>query len=180
MTQVWMIISKDVLIERRAMGRFFALLSFAVLTLLLFSFAVGPQSDLLRKHAPGYLWLGTLFASSILYAQPFQLETETNAIEQLMIAPVAPVAIFYGKALANAAQLFLLMLLMLPPLIALCDVTFAEGPVPFLCVLIAGALGLSAPGAMYAAMTALIPAQSLSRPLAFRTAAGGRRKKASM
>ena len=165
MRQIWGILKKDMLIERRAMGRAISLASFAIMTLLLFSFAVGPHSDLLQRHAPGYLWLGVLFSSTLLYAQSFQIETETNATEQLLIAPVAPYALFVGKALANTIQLFVIMIIMIPPLVALCDVSFKEGLAPFLAVLFAGALGLSAPGAMYAAMTARLAAKQLLMPL---------------
>jgi heme exporter protein B len=135
------------------------------MTLLLFSFAVGPQSEMLRRHAPGYLWLGVLFSSTLLYSQSFQLETETNATEQLLLAPVAPHSLFIGKALANTVQLFGIMLVMIPPLVALCDVSFREGLMPFFAVLLVGALGLSAPGAMYAAMTARLAAKQLLMPL---------------
>ena len=38
--QVWAVLTKDLLIERRAWIRIVALMSFAVLVLLLFSFAV--------------------------------------------------------------------------------------------------------------------------------------------
>ena len=155
------------MIETKALGRVISLIAFAIMTLLLFSFAVGPNSELLRKIAPGYLWLGILFSSTLLYAQSFQLETETGATEQLTLAPVRPSALFLGKALANTVQLFLIMLIMLPPLIALCNVTMEEGMLPFLGVLFAGALGLSAPGAMYAALTARLPSRQLLMPLLY-------------
>ena len=86
-----------------------ALLSFAVMTLLLFSFAVGPNTEVLRRHAAGYLWLGALFSSSSLFASSFRIETESSAMEQLILTPVSTVAIFYGKALANALQLLLIL-----------------------------------------------------------------------
>ena len=56
-------------------------------------------------------------------------------------------ALFYGKALANTLQLLLVMMVMLP-LIALCDVWFVEGFGLFIITMVLGAFGLSAPGAM--------------------------------
>ena len=107
MRQVWVVLQKDLLIEGRSWMRLVSLITFAVLTLLLFSFAVGPDSTILQKHASGYLWLATLFASSNLFAQSFLVETESGAVEQLQLAPVNPAALFYGKALANTLQLLL-------------------------------------------------------------------------
>ena len=94
--QVWNVFIKDIMIERKAWSRMLALFSFAVMTLLLFSFAVGPNTEVLRKHAAGYLWLGALFSSSSLFASSFRIETETAAMEQLILTPVSTEAIFYG------------------------------------------------------------------------------------
>ena len=153
------------LIEGRSWVRWLGLISFAILVLLLFSFAVGPNSVVLQKHAAGYMWLATLFASANLFTQSFLLETEEGAIEQIQMAPVHPAALFYGKAIANTLQLLLVMFVMLPPLIALCDVWFTESFVIFIITMVLGALGLSAPGAMYAAMTARLSNQQLLMPL---------------
>ena len=163
--QTWAILRKDLLIEGKSWVRWVGLVSFAILVLLLFSFAVGPNSVMLQKHAAGYLWLATLFASANLFTQSFLLETEAGAIEQLQLTPVHPAALFYGKAIANVIQLILVMTVMLPPLIALCDVWFLEGFGLFVTTMVLGALGLSAPGAMYAAMTARLSNQQLLLPL---------------
>ena len=159
------ILRKDLLIEGRSWVRWLGLISFAILVLLLFSFAVGPNSVMLQKHAAGYMWLATLFASANLFTQSFLLETEEGAIEQIQMAPVHPAALFYGKAIANTIQLLMVMFVMLPPLIALCDVWFEEGFTIFVITMVLGALGLSAPGAMYAAMTARLSNQQLLMPL---------------
>ena len=142
-----------------------ALLSFAVMTLLLFSFAVGPNTEVLRRHAAGYLWLGALFSSSSLFASSFRIETESSAMEQLILTPVSTVAIFYGKALANALQLLLILIVMLPFLIAICDVQDIHEPEYLLCTLLLGALGMSGPGALYAAMTSKISSQQIVLPI---------------
>jgi len=163
--QALAILSKDLWIEGTSWVRWLGLVSFGILVLLLFSFAVGPNSVMLQKHAAGYLWLATLFASANLFTQSFLLETEGGALEQLQLAPVYPAALFYGKAMANTLQLLLVMVVMVPPLIALCDVWFVEGIGLFIGTMVLGALGLSAPGAMYAAMTARLSNQQLLLPL---------------
>ena len=163
--QALAILSKDLWIEGTSWVRWLGLVSFGILVLLLFSFAVGPNSVMLQKHAAGYLWLAPLFASANLFTQSFLLETEGGALEQLQLAPVYPAALFYGKAMANTLQLLLVMVVMVPPLIALCDVWFVEGIGLFIGTMVLGALGLSAPGAMYAAMTARLSNQQLLLPL---------------
>ena len=112
MNQVLLIFWKDLKIEGRAFTRMFALISFGVLAILLFSFAVGPNSKLLQQHSAGYLWLASLFASAMLFSQSFLIETESGAIERLQLVPVSTTALFYGKALANTVQLLILMIML--------------------------------------------------------------------
>ena len=69
--QALAILSKDLWIEGTSWVRWLGLVSFGILVLLLFSFAVGPNSVMLQKHAAGYLWLATLFASANLFTQSF-------------------------------------------------------------------------------------------------------------
>ncbi len=159
------ILQKDILIEWRARSRAFALACFAVTILLLFSFAIGPDTAALQQHAGAYLWLALLLSSTLLLSRSFQIEVESGALETLILAPVAPAALFYGKAIANAAQLVLLGLASLPFVVALFEGRFAMGAPALLPVLVLGAMGLAAPGTLYAALTARLHARQLLLPL---------------
>jgi heme exporter protein B len=159
------ILQKDLLIEWRARSRAFALACFAITVLLLFSFAVGPDTAALRQHAGAYLWLSLLLSSTLLLSRSFQIEVESGALETLILAPVAPAALFYGKAIANAAQLVMLGLVSLPFIVALFDGQFTEGVGRLLPVLVLGSMGLAAPGTLYAALTARLHARQLLLPL---------------
>ena len=86
-------------------------------------------------------------------------------LERLQLAPVNPTSLFFGKAIANAIQLLVMMVAMFPPLVAICDVSFKEPAWLMLLTMLLGAVGLSAPGAMYAAMTSRLSNQQLLLPL---------------
>ena len=165
MASVAGILSKDLLIEWRARTRTFGLACFAVTMLLLFSFAVGPDTAALRQHAGGYLWLTLLLSSTLLLARSFQVETESGALDTLLLAPTPPAAIFYGKAFANAAQLAIIALVALPVTLALCDATLQEAASRLALIVTLGAAGLAAPGTLYAALTARLSARQLMLPL---------------
>ena len=162
---IWAIIRKDLLIEWRSQARIVSLSAFAVLVLLLFSFAVGPHTESLRRHASGYLWLGVIFASTLLVQQSMRTEIESDAMTQLQLVPVSSTSLFYGKAIACFFQLLLISLVMLPPLFALCDIKLTESLGWLMLVLILGNAGIAAPGALYSAMTARMNAQQLLIPL---------------
>ena len=163
--QIVGILYKDLLIEWRARSRLFALGSFALTTLLLFGFAVGPATDVLRRHAAGYLWLSVLFTSTALLSRSMQVEEESGAVDSLLLAPTRPAAMFYGKALANSAQLLFLGVLMLPVTLVLCDAQVTEPWWRLAASLLLGSMALAAPGTLYSALTARISGQQLLMPL---------------
>lgn len=159
------VLRKDLLIEWRGRSRAVALGGYALVLLLLFSFAVGPSSRTLQAHAAGYLWLVLLSISTLTLGSSFRVETEAGALEGLLLTPVDPRALFYGKALANTALLVGMGVLALPASVVLFDLHLAEGPLWLLAGLVLGAGGLAAPGTLYAALTARLGAQQLVLPL---------------
>ena len=159
------VLAKDLLLEWRTRTRVSALGFFALSTLLLFSFALGPDTALLRKNAGGYLWLALLFASTLALGESFRVEQENHAMDGLRLAPTDPRGLFLGKAVGNGAMLFLLGGLLTPVVIAVYDVRVAEGAAPLLLVLLLGCLAIAAPGTVYAAIASNARARDVLLPL---------------
>lgn len=156
---------KDLLVEWRARAHAVGLAAFAGTTLLLFSFAVGPDTAALRQHAGAYLWLSLLLSSSLLLERSFRIEFESGAMDTLLLVPTPPMAIFLGKALANGIQLVLLAAVAVPLTIGLFDAPLHGSPFALAVTLVLGAAGLAAPGTLYAALTARAGARQLLLPL---------------
>lgn len=163
--QVVALVSKDMLIEWRTRARLSALVFFALATLLLFSFAVGPDVVALRKGAPGYLWLSLLFASVLSLGESFRIEGENGALEGLRLAPVDRRALFVAKGLSNALLLWFIGLVVLPVAVALFDLHIALGVPTLVGLMGLGCLGLSAPGVFYAAIASHARAKDVLLPL---------------
>jgi heme exporter protein B len=155
---------KDALLQWRTRAQLLAIFTFGAASLLLFSFAIGPDTSALRAHAAGFLWLGLLLASTLSLAESFQHEMEERALEGLLLLPAPAIALYYGKALANWVQLTVLGLGLVPVMIVLYDAgtTRLAG---LALVILLGAAGLSAPGTLYAAMTAQTRARQTLLPL---------------
>ena len=155
---------KDLLLQWRGRAQAVAIFAFGAATLLLFSFAVGPDSRALRQHAAGFLWLGLLLASTLSLAESFESEMEEQALEGLLLVPASPRALYYGKALANWALLALLGVALFPVMVVLYD---AATPrlLELLGIVLLGTAGLSAPGTLYAAMTAQTRSRQTLLPL---------------
>lgn len=159
------VVRKDLLIEWRTRARLNALVFFALATLLMFSFALGPDTALLRKNASGYLWLAILFASVLSLGESFRVETENHSLDGLKLAPTDTRAIFLGKAVGNTVMLWLLALLMTPVTVALYDVNIKEGFPALAGLLFLGCAAISAPGTLYAAIASNARARDVLLPL---------------
>jgi len=161
----WALVRKDLLLEWRTRARANALVFFALATLLLFSFALGPDTTILRRAAGGTLWLAILLASVLALGESFRVEQENAALDGLRLAPADARALFLAKSLANALLLLLLGTVILPVLAALAGVTLVQGPGPMAAVLVLGALAIAGPGTLYAAIASQARARDVLLPL---------------
>jgi heme exporter protein B len=161
----WILLRKDLLLEWRSRARANALVFFALSTVLLLSFALGPDTTFLRRAAGGTLWLAILLASVLALGESFRVEQENAALDGLRLAPADARALFLAKALANAALLFLVGVVVLPVLGALASLTLSLGVLRLLGVLALGCLAIAAPGTVYAAIASHARSRDVLLPL---------------
>jgi heme exporter protein B len=155
---------KDFLLQWRTRAQVAAIFIFGATALLLFSFAIGPNAEALRQHAAGFLWLALLLSSTLTLAESFQSEMEQRAIEGLLLIPAPAHSLYYGKAIANWAQLALLGVALVPVMVVLYDAETTD-VTSLLGIILLGSAGLSAPGTLYAAMTSQTRAKQTLLPL---------------
>ena len=155
---------KDLLLQWRGRAQLIAIFAFGAAALLLFSFAIGPDSRSLRQHAAGFLWLGLLLASTLSLAESFEREMEEQALEGLLLLPASARALYYGKAIANWGHLTLLGVALVPVMVVLYDAGTLR-LLSLFCVILLGTAGLSAPGTLYAAMTSQTRGRQTLLPL---------------
>jgi heme exporter protein B len=161
----WVLVRKDLLLEWRTRARANALVFFALSTLLLFSFALGPDTTFLRRAAGGTLWLALLLASVLALGESFRVEQENAALDGLRLAPADARALFLAKALANTVLLLLVGIVILPVLAALASVSATLGLGRLVGVLALGCLAISAPGTVYAAIASQARSRDVLLPL---------------
>jgi heme exporter protein B len=158
------LLRKDLLLQWRERAQSIAILAFGGAALLLFSFASGPDSLVLRQQAAGFLWLGLLLASTLSLAESFEREMEDRALEGVLLLPASPRAVFYAKAIANWIRLALVGVALVPGMVVLYDAGTLR-LAGLLGVILLGTAGLSAPGTLYSAMTAQARARQTLLPL---------------
>ena len=155
---------KELLLQWRTRAQLMAVFVFGASALLLFSFAVGPNAEILRQFSAGFLWLGLLLSSTLTLAESFHAEMENKALEGLLLLPANPRAIYYGKTIANWIQLVLLGTVLIPVMVILYDAGTTK-IFSLLLVIALGTAGLAAPGTIYAAMTAQVRSKQTLLPL---------------
>jgi heme exporter protein B len=155
---------KELLLQWRTRSQLMAVFVFGAAALLLFSFAIGPNAQALRTFSAGFLWLGLLLSSTLTLAESFHAEMENRALEGLLLLPANPRALYYGKAIANWLQLTILGVALVPVMVVLYDAGTTQ-LLKLLAIILLGTAGLSAPGTLYAAMTAQVRAKQTLLPL---------------
>ena len=85
---------KDAVAELRGKHATTSTLFFAAVVLLLFGFALGPDTRRLAEAAPGLLWLAIVFAGLLAVGRLHLIETDDGALEQLALYPVDRRAIY--------------------------------------------------------------------------------------
>jgi heme exporter protein B len=156
---------KDGLAELRGRHATVSTLFFAAVVLLLFGFALGPDSARLAAAAPGLLWLAVMFAGILAVNRLHLLETDDGALEQLALYPVSRRAIYAGKALAGFVAMLLLGTLVLGAVGVLFAVDVASALPTLLATVVLGALGVAAVGTFYAGVTVRLRAREVMLPL---------------
>jgi heme exporter protein B len=156
---------KDLRVERRSRVLLNQILPFAGVTMVMFAFALD-ASDVLERVAPGLVWLATLFSLLVLVQRSFAVEADDGALDTLRVAGVDPVAIFWGKSIALAAQLAVLEVVLLGAAVVLYGADVPLGGVVLLVTtLITATCGLACVGTLYGGLTAGFSGRETLLPL---------------
>jgi heme exporter protein B len=159
------VVWKDFTSERRTKANFNAVVFMAVLTLLMFGFALGPDTDALRNVAGGVIWLTILFSGVLSFNRSYEQELEGGAMDALLLYPGQRRSIFIGKLIANLAFVLLVEAVLLPLATILYDLSFSGQLVRVIGVVLLGTIGFVTLGTFYAAMASRVRAREVLLPL---------------
>jgi heme exporter protein B len=163
--QVWAVARKDLLVEARSRVNFNAMLFFAGIVLLIFSFALGPSRDRLQGAAGGLLWLAFTFAGLLAFGRAYAIESENDAFEGLLLIARHRSAIYVGKLLAAMAVMLLIEVVIVPLMALLYSANLLSHAPQLLLIGILGTAGFAAIGSLYGALTMSLRAREVLLPL---------------
>ncbi|CAL1238832.1 heme exporter protein CcmB [Candidatus Methylocalor cossyra] len=110
----WAVLRRDLLLAFRRRGELVNPLLFFVVVVTLFPLGVGPDTALLRKMAPGVIWIATLLAVLFSLDGLFRSDFDDGALEQMALSPHPLAVLVLAKVVAHWLVSGLPMLVMAP------------------------------------------------------------------
>ena len=165
--QVLALLAKDLKTEWRTREIFTSMFVFAVLVIVVFNFAIGADTELIRQVASGVIWIALSFASVLGLQRTGQMESEEDSLQGVLLALHDRSALFIAKMLAQMVYLLVVVLCILP----LCSVWFRIDFIACIgelgMVFMLGILGLSIVGTLFAMITLHTRAREVMLPILF-------------
>lgn len=125
---------------------------FALIVIMLFPLALGPEPDTLRGIAPGIVWVAVLLAGMLSLDTLFRSDLEDGSLEQFMLSPQPLSLLIFAKVIVHWLTTALPVLLAVP---LLAQLLFLPDTLlgPLLVSLLLGSPLLSLIGAVVVALT---------------------------
>ena len=149
---VWLILRKDLTVEVRSREIAYTTIFFAVSCVLVFAFALVKEGKPPEDGAAGILWIAIAFAGTLALGRAFERERQSETLRALMLAPASRPAVYVGKLLGIVALLVGAEVVLVPLVALLYQAPLLRFPGWLMLILIAGTLGFSAVGTLFAAM----------------------------
>ena len=97
MNAIFAVARRDLLMVMRRKSEVLTALFFFVIVTSLFPLGIGPEPTLLRKIAPGVLWVAALLATMLGLQRMFAADHTDGTLEQMAISPTPLVMLVVGK-----------------------------------------------------------------------------------
>ncbi len=159
------LLAKELRLEFRTRELLSATIVFALVIVVLFSFAFDPTAAESRRYGPGLLWISFLFAGSLMLNPSLARERLNDTMDALRMAPISPFAILSAKMLANFIFMSLVEVVLVPVFSVLYNVSVSGVVVRLILVLVLGTIGLTVTGTVFSAISSHARLRELLLPL---------------
>jgi heme exporter protein B len=158
-------LAKDLRLEWRSKDAINAMLFFALLVVVIFSFSFDPTAEESRHIAPGLIWVAFLFAAVVALNQTWARELRNQVLDAYRVSPAPASSLFLAKALGNFIFVSILEALMAPLFVIFYNLRVV-GSVPQLIFLtLLGTWALVVNGTFFAAMSLRTRSREIMLPL---------------
>jgi len=156
---------KDLRLEWRSKEAINAMLIFALLVVVVFSFSFDPNAEESRQIAGGLVWVAFLFAAVVALNQTWARELRNQVLDAYRVSPAPANSLFLAKAIGNFVFVGVLEALMTPLFIVFYQLR-AVGPVwQLVPVAVLGTWALVVNGTFFAAVSIRTRSREIMLPL---------------
>jgi heme exporter protein B len=159
------IASKDLRTELRTKESLNASASFALVILVLFSFAFDLGREEIYAISGGMLWLVWSFAGALIVNRSFARELPNDCLDVLIASPAPAWAVFLGKAVAAFFLLILVEAISLLPFGLFYNIAWYNSPGMLLIVMALATWGITVVGVAFSAVTVNVRLRELMLPV---------------
>ena len=162
--KVLAIMWKDILSELRTRETFTTLVAFALLVIIVVSFALEPGEQT-SSIAAGVLWIAFTFGGVLGLSRSFVLEKDKGCLQGLMLCPVDRELLYLGKMLSIVVFMIVVEIVILPVFIILLDQP--HFPLELILITLLATIGFAAVGTLFSALSVNTRARDVMMPLLF-------------
>jgi heme exporter protein B len=160
---LWAVIWKDLTSEFRSRELLGAMLVFALLTILIFNFALELEIRTRETVTSGVLWVTFAFAGTLGLNRSLAIEKDRGCLDGLLLTPVDRSAIYFGKALGNLVFMLIVEVIVLPTYSVLYNINLFS--LPLLLVILLGSIGYTAVGTLLSSMAVQARTRDILLPI---------------
>jgi len=159
-----LVAGRDLRIEARSRVATSQVAPFALLVLVLFAFALDPDTGVLESATPGLFWVAVLFSGLLALSRSAALDESDGVRDALRLSGLEPGGIFLGKAAAVAVQLLALQAVLAAGVIVLYGAE-PSGVALLALTCVTGTAAVAATGTLYGALVSGLRVRETLLPL---------------
>ncbi len=156
---------KDLRLEWRSRDAINAMLFFALLVVVIFSFAFDPTAEESRQIVGGLVWVAFLFAAIVALNQTWTRELRNQVLDAYRISPAPANALFLGKALGNFLFIAVVEALLVPLFVVFYNLRSVGPAWQLVPVFLLGTWALVVNGTFFAAISLRTRSREVMLPL---------------
>ncbi|GAC1430861.1 MAG: heme exporter protein CcmB [Terriglobales bacterium] len=156
---------KDLRLEWRSKDAINSMLFFALLVVVIFSFAFDPTAEESRRIAGGLIWVAFLFAAVVALNQTWARELRNQVLDAYRVSPAPANPLFLAKAIGNFIFVGVLEIVMTPLFVMFYKLRPLGPGWQLIFVAIFGTWALVVNGTFFAAMSLRTRSREIMLPL---------------
>lgn len=156
---------KDLRMELRNKHEISSMLIFGTISILVFSFSIGPFPKYVNEFVPAIIWMVLLFTGTFGFSTIFLRESDQGTIDGLRLLPVSPQAVLIGKVLYGFSLMAIIEVIIIPTSMVLFNFSFNSSCFLVIIVFFLGTLGLALIGTMVSGLAMYSESRAILIPM---------------